>query len=142
MACKRATFFMAAAGLALLTGCSDGRPARVPVSGQVLIDGQPLTRGYVMFAPANSRPSAGQLDAEGRFRLTCYEPGDGAVMGHHKVAVISKEPINDETVRWHAPKKYADASSSGLEQEITGPTDSIKIEITWGGVKGPIVERF
>ncbi len=142
MSSKRATLGGVLVGLVLAVGCNDGRPARVPVSGQVLIDGQPLTRGYVMFAPTDSRPSAGQLDAEGRFKLTCYEPGDGAVTGHHKVAVISKEPINDETVRWHAPKKYADASSSGLEQEITGPTDSVKIELTWGGVKGPITERF
>src|SRR2546423_15364544 len=29
--------------LAACVGCGDGRPARVPVSGIVLIDGQPLT---------------------------------------------------------------------------------------------------
>ena len=37
--------------LVLLTpltfGCDDGRPKRVPVSGQVLIDGEPLRGGIV-----------------------------------------------------------------------------------------------
>ena len=35
-----------------MAGCGDGRPTRVPVSGQVLIDGAPLTHGYVRFTPA------------------------------------------------------------------------------------------
>jgi hypothetical protein len=129
--------------LALLAtlGCSDGRPERVPVSGQVLIDGQPLTHGYVQFAPADSRASTGALDSSGHFTLTCFEPGDGAVTGKHKVTVMSQEPIGQETIKWHAPKMYANPNESGLEQEITGPTDSIKIELTWGGAKGPIVEK-
>jgi hypothetical protein len=29
---------------------------------------------------------------------------------------------------------------SRLEQEITGPTDSVKIELTWDGGKGPFAE--
>jgi hypothetical protein len=130
-----------ALALAALTGCSDGRPQRVPVAGQVLIDGQPLTHGYVQFAPADSRASTGALDANGRFALTCFEPGDGATLGKHTVTVMSQEPIGQETIKWHAPKKYADPKTSGLVQEITEPTDAIKIELTWGGAKGPIVEK-
>jgi hypothetical protein len=122
-------------------GCSDGRPKRVPVSGQVLIDGKPLTHGYVQFSPNDSRPSTGQLDTNGRFVLTCFEIGDGAVTGTHKVSVSGQEPIGEETIKWHAPKKYADPRTSQLTQNIAGPTDAIKIELTWGGEKGPIVER-
>jgi hypothetical protein len=128
-------------GLLVAAGCSDGRPERVPVSGQVLIDGQPLTHGYVRFAPADSRAATGQLDDNGRFMLTCFEPGDGAVTGKHKVTVMAQEPIGQETIKWHAPQKYASPATSGLEQEITGPTDSVKIELSWGGKRGPIVER-
>lgn len=122
-------------------GCGDGRPKRVPVSGQVLIDGKPLTRGYVQFAPGDSRASTGGLDANGRFSLTCFEMNDGAVTGKHVVTVMSQEPIGQETIKWHAPKKYASTTTSGLQQEITGPTDSVKIELTWGVEKGPFVER-
>jgi hypothetical protein len=127
-------------GVLVNLGCGDGRPKRVPVSGQVLIDGQPLTFGFVRFAPPDSRPSTGELDRNGHFALTCFEPGDGAVTGKHKVTVMGQEAIGHETIKWHAPKKYANPSTSGLEQEITGPTDTVKIEITWDGKKGPIVE--
>ncbi len=127
--------------LSAVVGCGDGRPTRVPVSGHVLIDGKPLTHGYVQFAPADSRASTGGFDVDGRFVLTCFEMGDGAVTGKHKIAVMAQEAIGQETIKWHAPKKYANAATSGLEREITGPTDSIKIELTWGGEKGPIVER-
>ncbi len=95
---------VAITALASSSGCSDGRPARVPVSGQVLIDGKPLTFGYVRFAPADTRASSGSLDAQGRFKLTCFQPGDGAVLGLHQVTVMGQEPIGSETIKWHAQK--------------------------------------
>ena len=114
---------------------------RVPVSGQVLIDSQPLTYGYVRFTPANSRASTGQLDSQGRFTLTCFESGDGAVIGTHKVSVMAQEPIGQENIKWHAPKKYSDPDTSKLTQEITQPTDSIVINLTWANQTGPFTER-
>ncbi len=128
-------------GFAALSGCGDGRPTRVPVSGVVLIDDQPLTYGYVRFAPPDSRASAGSLNSDGRFTLTCFTPGDGAVLGKHQVSVIAQEPIGQETIKWHAPKKYADPATSQLAEEISGPTDSIVIRLTWGDQKGPLVEH-
>src|SRR5262245_59599659 len=127
--------------LSAVVGCGDGRPKRVPVSGQVLIDGKPLTHGYIQFAPGDSRASTGGLDADGHFVLTCFEMGDGAVTGKHKVSVMSQEAIGQETIKWHAPKKYANAKTSGLEQEITGPADDVKIELTWGSEQGQLVEK-
>jgi hypothetical protein len=132
---------IAAACIIPIVGCGDARPQRVHVGGQVLIDGKPLTHGYVQFAPPDSRASRGQLDSNGRFVLSCYEPGDGAVIGTHSVAVMGQEPIDQETIKWHAPKKYAEPRTSQLTQKITGPTDAIKIELTWGGEPGPFTER-
>lgn len=75
----------------------------------------------------------GRLDSEGRFKLTSFEPEDGAVVGHHRIAIMSHEPLpGSDKVKWHAPKKYASYSSSGLTQEVTEPTDLIVIELTWG----------
>src|SRR5690348_8737102 len=84
---------LAIVALAVSNGCGDGRPTRVPVSGQVLIDGKPLTFGYVRFAPADTRASTGSLDSQGHFKLTCFQPGDGAVFGLHQVTVMGQEPI-------------------------------------------------
>ena len=49
-----------------LAGCGDGGPKIVPVSGIVLIDGQPLTYGHVQVIPEGWRPASG-----GRPSSTC-----------------------------------------------------------------------
>jgi len=101
----------------------------------VLIDGKPLQHGVVRFVSPNDRPSGGLLDKDGRFTLTCFEPNDGAVRGKHQIAVSADERLSEARVHWHAPKKYADYQKSGLTQEISEPSDSIKIELTWDGGK-------
>ena len=121
-------------------GCGDGRPDRVPVAGQVLIDGQPLKYGFVQFLPASGRMSSGRLDANGRFTLGCYTRDDGALLGQHRVAVQGGEYRNDLETYWHAPKRYCDVNSSGLTQEISGPSDNLEILLSWDG-KGPYLEK-
>ncbi|MEX0642715.1 MAG: hypothetical protein WD468_08450 [Pirellulales bacterium] len=122
-----------------MAGCDDVRPQRVPVSGQVLIDGQPLKYGYVRFVPKGARASGGQIDHEGRFKLGCFTSDDGAVIGAHRVEVNAGEKLGETKVRWHAPKKYSEYSSSGLAQPITEATDSLVIPLEWNGGK-PFVE--
>jgi hypothetical protein len=125
--------------LLLTTGCSDGRPSRVPVSGQVLIDGRPLAHGQIQFIPQGSRASRGVLDEQGRFTLSCFDKGDGAIPGLHTVVIFGSEPLSSTKMIWHAPKKYTDASTSGVKQEITGPVDNVVIRISWGDGQ-PFVE--
>jgi hypothetical protein len=124
-----------------LVGCGDGRPARVPVSGQVLIDGQPLTFGTIRFIPAGHRASQGAIDSSGRFTLSCYSENDGAVPGKHRIEVTACERVKPTLLRWHAPKRYQDQATSGLSQEISGPTEDLTIELTWSGGK-PFDETF
>jgi hypothetical protein len=118
---------------ASLAGCGDGRPTRVPVSGQVLIDGKPLTHGEVKFVSSVGRASQGKVDGEGRFRLSCYEENDGALLGAHQVSITAAQGLGPTKTRWFAPKKYSDIRTSGLYQEITGPTDNLVINISWDG---------
>lgn len=122
-----------------LLGCGDGRPDRVKVSGQVLIDGKPLTTGNLKFVTEGARPSTARLDEQGRFTLMCYDGDDGVVPGKHRVQVSSFELVSASKVRWLAPPQYADFRSSRLEYEITEPTDDLKIELTWGDGK-PFVQ--
>jgi hypothetical protein len=116
-----------------LAGGCDSRPTRVPVSGKVLIDGEPLTYGAVVFSPTGGRQSSGIIDKAGHFTLTCFEPNDGALVGKHHIQVLACDSINPTTTKWYAPKKYADRQSSELVQEIKGPTDSVEIKLTWKG---------
>jgi hypothetical protein len=127
------------AALACVAGCGDGRPQRVPVSGTVMIDGAPLSYGFVTFVPAAGRSASGQLDGQGRFTLGSYEPGDGVLPGSQRVSVLARESLNDKQAKWHAPKKYKDHDSSGIVIEVTEPTDDLKIDLTWGGEK-PTIE--
>ncbi|WP_145107798.1 hypothetical protein [Botrimarina mediterranea] len=126
---------------ACFTGCGDGRPTRVPVAGRVVIDGEPVRFGMIKLSNPDTRAASGRLDGEGRFQLTCFEKHDGVIPGTHRVEVAATEGIDDRTVRWHAPKKYADQSTSGIEVTIDEPTDDLVIELTWSGGKGPFVER-
>jgi hypothetical protein len=120
-------------------GCSDGRPARVTVSGQVLIDGVPLSQGNIKFVPEGARPSAGTIAEDGRFTLTCYDGNDGVVPGTHRVQISASEILDESKVKWWAPKKYCNFRKSGLTFEITEPTDDLKVELTWDGGK-PFIE--
>lgn len=119
-------------------GC-DRHPTRVPVSGTVLIDGEPLKQGNIQFVPKVGRPSSGKI-SEGRFALTCYEGNDGALLGTHRVQVASNRIIGDSKIEWYAPPKYADFRTSEVSVDVTKPVDDLKIELTWGDRKGPYIQ--
>lgn len=130
----KAHFAATAMLIALVAGAGcDQRPTRVPVSGKVLIDGQPLKYGAVVFVPEEGRSSFGTLDNEGHFSLTCFTPNDGALLGKHRIQVVARETINDTTARIHAPIKYGELEDSGLSEEIKSPTDALVIQLTWKG---------
>lgn len=123
-----------------LAGCHDQRQGFVPVAGQVLIDGKPLEKGVIRFAPKGGRGSTGAINSDGRFTLGSYAADDGALVGVHKVMVIAREQITDTTAKWYAPKAYASFQTSGLTAEIKEPTDGLKIELTWSDQKGPFID--
>ena len=121
--------------MGLLSGCGPRRPACVPVSGKVLIDGKPLTTGFVRVLPEKDRAATGRIDAEGNFRLTTFVEGDGCVPGRHAVEVIACERPGPAQVRWLVPAKYQTPVTSGLYVTIDGPTSGLVIELSWGGGK-------
>jgi hypothetical protein len=123
-----------------IMGCGDGRPTRVPISGIVLIDGEPLSRGTVKFVPESGRPSFGKIGQDGRFVLTCYDGNDGAIPGKHRVQVSANRGISDSKIEWFAPRKYADFRTSELQVEVTEPADDLRIELNSGGRKFPYIE--
>lgn len=122
-------------------GCWRSGPKVVPVSGQVLIDGEPVADASLQFIPAGTRPARGQTDAQGRFTLTTFQEGDGCVPGEHRVVVVAiTNPSATEEVL-HVPERYMDAESTDFTATIDKATDDLKIELTWGGKKGPITRR-
>jgi hypothetical protein len=124
-------------------GCGDGRPVRVAVSGNVVIDGAPVTRGSVKFVPEKGRPSFGNIGPDGHFTLTCYDGNDGALPGKHRVQVDANRGISEKKMEIFTPKHYADFRTSGIEIVIDKAVDDLKIELTWGNEKkGPYIETL
>jgi hypothetical protein len=136
----RSLLALASAAVAA-AGCGDPGPKLVPVAGVVLIDGKPLTHGFVQVAPVGGRAATGKIGPDGRFTLTTFTENDGCYVGTHPVAVVATESIDGSSQRWHAPKKYTSADTSGLTVTVDGPTDGLKIELTWDGGK-PFVQHF
>jgi hypothetical protein len=117
----------------VIAGCGPSTPKRVQVSGQVLIDGKPVPCGQIFFVPSGSRPSRAPIDSEGRFVLSSFGDKDGAAIGTHRIGVYANEQLDGKKTKWHAPKKYCDYNTSGIQKEITGPTENLLIELTWAG---------
>ncbi|QDT54076.1 hypothetical protein Pan44_21030 [Caulifigura coniformis] len=133
-------------------GCSardrwqEGRPPVVPASGVVLHDGAPLAGANVVFLPKGGTHTAfGTTDPDGRFQLTTFDSGDGAVAGEYDVTVTHLVIENDADPRdpehlpplHHAeysliPEHYYDRAKSGLTASV--PAEGTEtLEITLSG---------
>jgi hypothetical protein len=93
--CVCGPLFAAAIGC----GADDGRVQVYPVTGKVVVDGQPAEGADVVFYPTTPEVDgiklpgpAGSTDANGVFRLRSYDPEDGAPAGEFKVTVVWPAP--------------------------------------------------
>ncbi|WP_145348607.1 hypothetical protein [Rosistilla ulvae] len=100
-----------AAFLMVLAAIGCGREAHMmevsPVDGTVLLDGSPVTEGYVMFTPdvssgsdplESGKSASGTIDSDGRFQLSTYGDSDGAVIGMHTVNFFRPDPEDDDVI--------------------------------------------
>jgi hypothetical protein len=114
-----------------ISGCNGVKtPPIGQVGGVVTLDGQPLTKGQVQFVPDSSkgtkgRMAVGLIGSDGRFTLTAFKPGDGALVGFHKVVIICEEdmPAFDPKAPPPLPKslipvRYTDVNTSGFTAEV------------------------
>jgi len=114
--------------LVIVVGCA--KPGTDPtgkVTGTVTYKGQPLERVSVGFFPEKGRPASGRTDAQGKFTLSTFVPGDGAVPGRHTVTIVEvydRPPKGTpEFEKWKPPPprfpaKYSDAQKSKLTAEV------------------------
>jgi hypothetical protein len=100
--CRPSCLLTALAMVPLLTGC--GRPALAPVKGRVTCRGKPVAEAAVLFSPMpkseggtkSGKAAGGGTDADGRFVLTTYDRGDGALIGKHRVSVTVDDTVSLE----------------------------------------------
>lgn len=117
----------------VLTGCSDGGPARLkvhPVSGRITLDSQPLPNAMIVLHPKDkSNPkhisSRAQTDAQGNFKVSTYDQGDGAPAGDYVVTVL-----------FHRATETPDGVVPGpnlLSPQIASPdTSDIQVKVAEG----------
>jgi hypothetical protein len=111
--------------LVMISGCGGGRdpdePPTVRVSGTLTVDGKPVSQGAVYFHPAKGRPATG-IVKNGKFTLTTYDEGDGAIPGKNRVSVNVVEEVptrgGDTKSKSLIPLKFTNPDLSGLQLEI------------------------
>lgn len=108
----------------ILSGCDGGeaadQPNTVPVDGVVTYKGEPVEGATVVFFMEDApRAASGVTDAEGKYKLTMYDRGDGTVVGTHQVTVTKVKAgaaMSDADMQ----KMLDDPSAMAAESEMTG----------------------
>lgn len=133
----------------LLCGCGGPKhPPTYAVQGVVSVGGKPLPDATVSFIPSSGQsPANGRTDASGRFTLTTFAPGDGAMEGSYGVAIMKFEKIEagsavdvsdanyDPNAVSSPPrnllsKKYASPQTSGLTATVvSGQENSFEFDL-------------
>ena len=103
------------------------QPARVVVTGQVLMDGEPLSGGEVATMPTTPglKGASGFLDKDGKFSLKMDIRGtfiDGAFVGEHKVTVWKFDPNSPSGPRQPdllTGREFFEFSTTPLKMTVT-----------------------
>ena len=109
-------------------GCRNDSPIpTAKVSGTITTqDGQPLKSGRIIFGPLDIHSSGlsgkaarGNIE-NGKFNLTTYNSGDGAVIGKHRVALKEISNLDDELIKEYdlPPKHGCKISPEFAEVEV------------------------
>lgn len=109
-------------------GCGDPAPVLANVSGTVLVDGVPLTKGGVRFVPYKEKGNTatvepvGTLAVDGTYILSSANK-TGAPLGWYRVTVSGMgdeipDSANIKAIKKTVASKYADATTSGFLVEV------------------------
>ncbi|MGC1276037.1 MAG: hypothetical protein WBC44_20220 [Planctomycetaceae bacterium] len=94
-------FLVVACLTGVLAGCENSDFDVATTSGTVVCNGETVTMGTVTFTPVGEgdllgKPAIGILGPDGRFVLSTYGDGDGAVVGKHRVNYLAPEAFAEE----------------------------------------------
>lgn len=127
--------WLALALAAIAGGCGDQEKTHTVRGKVTLKDGSPLTKGVVVFE-SDEYEAFGDIQEDGSYELTSYEPGDGIPKGTYRVRLevrgdgsAIEEESPDAPTRLPVPEKYESGATSGLECVVDGDrTFNIRIE--------------
>jgi hypothetical protein len=119
--------------LASVAGCPGGPdlPPTYRVSGHVTYKGKPVTGGVVTFLSDKGNLATGPIEG-GRYRLSTFGEQDGAVAGHHQIAVVGTVgdpslPLDSMPEADRIPDRYADLNQTKMEADV--PSRKVTIDL-------------
>lgn len=144
----------------LTAGCGGSdAPDLVPVSGKVLLDGEPVSGAFVKFVPNSGPASGGETDENGKFTLVAPGNRTGAVVDTHTVTVgCPFDPAQGSSADGSTqaaasssgcsvPPIYSDVLTSDVTADVPdGGKADLVIELTStagaaeGGVGGELID--
>ena len=144
----------------LLSGCGARRPETALVTGRVTFGGKAVASGRVVFDPADGKhPAQGVIEPDGRYTLTTFNSGDGALLGKHQVTIRVTRPVGPLTatsppnpqgnanlsprakmmqvesvshqphLEWLVPEKYARQGTTPLRAEVKRGANTINFDL-------------
>jgi hypothetical protein len=121
--------------LLVLGGCGASGPKTAPVRGTVTYQGKAVPYGTIMFQPADGPAAVGQIQ-DGAYVLKTFKDGDGAVLGSHKVTVISLKDQSNVLPEHRNPlppaavdMKYSFPDKSGLTAMVEDKDNVINFDL-------------
>lgn len=137
--------FLCLALLSLITlGCGESNEiGRLPVSGKVTWNGQPLKTGYIMFRQDGAGASSGSAIVDGSFEMPVNR---GIPIGKYKVEITSEkktsEKVELDPADWgnerqgemvHATEQFIPArynTETKLSLTVEGPPVAVSYDLT------------
>ena len=123
-----------------LLGCRPSGPKMARSIGKVTYKSQPVKFGSIIFQPEAGKVASSVIKPDGTFELVTNKPGDGAIIGKHRVRVVSlssqdpsfqvKEGQEMPTGKSLIPEIYSDLDTTPLSYEVQDiPENTFNIEL-------------
>lgn len=142
MTTARICLFAVGFGLLSATWAGCGNAEVAPVEGTITLGGKPIGPGVITFVPDKSKGNSGKgavgyFEADGRYTLSTYEPGDGARRGNHHVFITPRavgsspnaDPLPGQQKLPPIPKKYSNRNQSLLSAEVNAGSNTIDFDL-------------
>jgi hypothetical protein len=113
-----------------LAGCGPGNGLTLGrVQGKVTYNGAAVKYGTVSFVPdtlkgTNGPLAMGNIKEDGTYVLSTSDPGDGAVVGHHRISIVGLDP---------APVPQAEEKAAPNPMESPGDVMKRRAEVLQEG---------
>jgi hypothetical protein len=130
---------MLAAVVATAAGCGPNIPAppsTQPVHGQVKLNGEPVTKGFVRFVPEpgkGGRFAEGMIAEDGSYAVAAFKGQAGTLPGEYKVYFASQQNAAEgESLAppLDLPKKYLSPETTDLKVTVSDGDNDIPLDLS------------